>query len=180
MTSKSRFSSATVIFRLIDQYEKSLKETLQKHAPSAPWYNEEIGKAKRKRRQFERRWRASRLCVDRQMYVEQCQVVNSMIKNAKTSYYSSAISNNAHNQRYPTASSTIELVNNFADFFSNKIAVLRNELANESIPGNQLNSVEQQTQSVEVTVFQTVTKQEVEHFIEVVGKHAKDSTIYAH
>ena len=62
-------------------------------------------------------------------------------------YYSSAISNNKYNQKvlfntfdkllhrkpekcYPTTSSRTELVNNFGDFFSNKIAVLRNELAN--------------------------------------------------
>ena len=53
----------------IDQYEKTLKETLEKHAPlkrrtitlpqSAAWYNEKISKAKRQRRRFERRWRSS-------------------------------------------------------------------------------------------------------------------------
>jgi hypothetical protein len=67
-----------------------------------------------------------------------------MIKNAKTTYYSSVISSNAHNlkvlfstvdkllhrkpeKRYPTASSTTDLVNKFADFFSKKIAI-RNKL----------------------------------------------------
>ena len=53
---------------IVDQYEKTLKETLEKHAPIkrktitlrplAPWYNEEIGKAKRQRRRLERRWRS--------------------------------------------------------------------------------------------------------------------------
>ena len=42
---------------LVDRYENTLKETLQKHAPqerriitlrpSSPWYNEEIGKEKK-------------------------------------------------------------------------------------------------------------------------------------
>ena len=32
-----------------------------------------------------------------QLYVKQCEIVNAMIKNAKTTYYSSVISNNAHN-----------------------------------------------------------------------------------
>ena len=50
---------------LIDKYENMLKETLQKHTPlkqrlitihpSLPWYNEEIGKEKRKRTKLERR-----------------------------------------------------------------------------------------------------------------------------
>ena len=73
---------------LIDKYEKTLKETLQKHAPL-------------KRRLITirwRRWRTSGLCIDRQLYVKPCEVVNTMIKKAKTTYYTSIISNNAHNQ----------------------------------------------------------------------------------
>jgi hypothetical protein len=155
---------------LIDKYENTLKETLQQHAPQkrrtitlrplSPWYNEQIGQEKRNRRKLERRWRASGLCIDRQLYVKQCETVNVMIKNAKTTYYSSVISNNAHNQkvlfstvdkllhrkpekRYPTASSTTELVNNFADFFSNKIATIRKELAIDSSHCDQLNQEEQ-------------------------------------
>ena len=56
--------------------------------PSSPWYIEDIVKTKRKCRKLERRLRASRLCVDRQMYVEQCLVVNNMLKKAKASNYS--------------------------------------------------------------------------------------------
>ncbi|CAB4022830.1 Hypothetical predicted protein, partial [Paramuricea clavata] len=76
---------------LIDKYENTLKETLQQHAPQkrriitlrplSPWYNEEIGQEKRNRRKLERRWRASGLCIDRQLYVKQCETVNAMIKN---------------------------------------------------------------------------------------------------
>ena len=68
------------------------------------------------------------------MYVDQCQIVNKMRKDAKVSYYSSVISENALDpkilfnavdkllhrkveKRYRTALSTIELTNNFADFF---------------------------------------------------------------
>jgi hypothetical protein len=144
---KSNFSSDSELPTIIDQYEKTLEETLR---PSAPWYNEEIGKAKRHRRRLERHWRASRLYIDKEIYIKQCQIVNDMIKEAKTTYYSSAISNNKYNQKvlfntvdkllhrkpekcYPTTSSKTELVNNFGDFFSNKIAVLRSELANISI-----------------------------------------------
>ena len=57
--------------------------------------SEGIGDAKSKLRKLERRWRASRLCVDRQMYVDLCQIVNKMLKDAKASYYSSIISENA-------------------------------------------------------------------------------------
>ena len=64
-----------MILILIDKYENTLKETLQKHAPlkrrlitirpSSPWYNKEIGKEKRKRRRLESLWRTSGFCIDR-------------------------------------------------------------------------------------------------------------------
>ncbi|CAB4013870.1 Hypothetical predicted protein [Paramuricea clavata] len=154
---------------LIDKYENTLKETLQQHAPQkrriitlrplSPWYNEEIGQEKRNRRKLERRWRASGLCIDRQLYVKQCETVNAMIKNAKTTYYSSVISSNAHNQkvlfstvdkllhrkpekRYPTASSTTEL----------------------------RNQEEQYAQCVKFINFQEVTEHEIENVIDKVGK----------
>lgn len=59
----------------------------------------QFSKAKRKRRKLERHWRASRLSVDGQMYVEKCLVVDNMLKKAKASYYSSIISENASNQK---------------------------------------------------------------------------------
>ncbi|CAB4024715.1 Hypothetical predicted protein [Paramuricea clavata] len=180
---------------LIDKYENTLKETLQQHAPQkrriitplSPWYNEEIGQEKRNRRKLERRWRASGLCIDRQLYVKQCERVNAMIKNAKTTYYSSVISSNAHNQkvlfstvdkllhrkpekRYPTASSTTELVNKFADFFSNKIAIIWKELAIDSSHCNQRNQEEQYAQCVKFINFQEVTEHEIENVIDKVGK----------
>ena len=90
---------------LNEQYKNTLKETLKKHPPLrrhvitlrplAPLCHEGIGDAKRKREKLECRWRASRLCVNKQMYVDQCQMVNKMLKDAKPSYYSSIISENA-------------------------------------------------------------------------------------
>lgn len=86
---------------LNDKYENTLTEILQRHAPLkrrmitlrpfAPWHHEGISDAKRKRRKLDRRWRLSRLCVERQMYVDQFQVVNKMLRDAKASYYSSII-----------------------------------------------------------------------------------------
>ena len=93
---------------LIEQYENTLTKTLEKHAPlrrriitprpSAPWYHEG---AKRKRRKLERRWRASRLCVDtcRHWSAYIC-LVNKMLKDAKASYYSSIISENASDPKH--------------------------------------------------------------------------------
>jgi uncharacterized protein (UPF0305 family) len=78
---------------------------------------------------------------------------------------------------YCTSSKT-ELVNNFGDFFSDMIAVLRNELANISIYDNQLSPVELSTQCVEFRVFQTVTEQEVENIVDSMAKNLVNSTLH--
>ena len=67
--------------------------------PNAPWYNEDIGNEKRKKRRLERRGRSSRLESDRLSYIEQCSVVNTMLYKAKEFYYSSVIQDNAHDTR---------------------------------------------------------------------------------
>jgi hypothetical protein len=111
-----------------------------------------------------------------------------MIKNAKTTYYSSVISSNAHinqkvlfstvdkllhrkpEKRYPTASSTTELVNKFADFFSNTVAIIRKELAIDSSHCNQRNQEEQYAQCVKFINFQEVTEHEIKNAVDKVGK----------
>ena len=149
--------------------------------PSASWYNESINEAKRKRRRLEHRWRKSRLCIDRQLYAEQCKAVNDMLKQAKVSYYSSIISENKSNQsilfntvdkllhrkpekRYPTALSTLELSNTFADFFQKKIIAIRNELSTK-VPSVVQQHPEKQVAPVELTEFKVMTESEVDRLI---------------
>ena len=74
---------------LVDRYDKVLRDTMDTLAPvksrtivlrpNAPWYNEDIGSEKRKRRRFKRMWRSSCLESDRLSYIEQCRVVNTML-----------------------------------------------------------------------------------------------------
>ncbi|KAK7481998.1 hypothetical protein BaRGS_00026801, partial [Batillaria attramentaria] len=63
---------------LADLYNETLAHILDKHAPittkhvpahsSTAWYNPEIQKAKCRKRRAERKWRKSRLEIDRQLY----------------------------------------------------------------------------------------------------------------
>ena len=92
-------------------------------------------KAKRRRR--ERRWRATRLTVERQIYVEQCKHVSKCIYEAKTEYYCGVIAENQSDpkrlfstvnkllHRYDDAclntSDKSSLVSAFADYFTDKI-----------------------------------------------------------
>ena len=141
---------------LVDRYDNILRDTMDILAPvksrtivlrpNAPWYNENIGNEKTKRRRLESsRWRSSRLESDRLSYIEQCGVVNTMLYKAKEFYYSSVIQDNAHDTRllfrsidkllqrqtekhYPSADNDQQLAIAFADFFTTKIERIREEL----------------------------------------------------
>ena len=144
---------------LIENFENTLSNLLDTHAPikkrtiilrpHAPWYNDSIDVEKKKRRKLERRWCKSCLDIDKELYIVQCGVVNDMIKHAKSDYYSTIIAENKGNQKvlfktinqllqkkqdpcYPTSVSSIQLVNEFAAFFHDKISKMRCNLSTES------------------------------------------------
>ena len=91
--------------------------------------------------QLERRWRATRLTIDRQIYVEQCKHVNKCIYEAKREYYSGVIFENQSDPKrlfstvnkllhrrddvcLPT-SDKLSLVSAFADHFTDKILSIK-------------------------------------------------------
>ena len=144
---------------LVENFEITLTNVLDTHAPIkkrtitfgsyAPWYNDSIDVEKRKRRKLERRWRKSNLSTDRQLYITQCGIVNDMISDAKSIYYSSIIAENKGNQKvlfktidqllqrkqepcFPTSTSSEQLVNEFAAFFHEKISKMRCSLSHDS------------------------------------------------
>ena len=140
---------------LVDLYNKELSDILEQHAPlkkcivtlrpAAPWYSDEIRKEKSKRRKLERKWRTTRLTIDRQIYAEQCNTVNSLISSSKKKYYSSIIADHKSDQKVlfssfdkmlnrkpekllPHSETSNELANKFVDFFAEKITRIRNNM----------------------------------------------------
>ena len=140
---------------LVRQYNVTLRSMLDTHAPSktrtvtvrpySPWFTEEIATEKRKRRALERRWRSTGLPSDYRSFVFQCDVVNNLLRSAKTSYYRDVIESSNHDQRvlfetvdkllhtkvearYPSSSSDHTLANSFVNFFCEKIVSLRSSL----------------------------------------------------
>ena len=146
-------SPTTELSDLCAQYDSVLSSILNKHAPlrtrsislrpRAPWYTDDIRENKTKRRNLERRWRRSKLMIDRELYINQCNVVKKLIFEAKMNYYSKLISDAGSNsndlfrsidrllhrtpeKRLPTSTSPTDLANNFVHFFKNKIVNIRN------------------------------------------------------
>ena len=107
-TLKTDISNLTIIEsdninNIVDAYNSTLTKLIDEHAPKkhmtislrphAPWYSCAIAVAKRKRRQAERKWRGTNLIVDRDIYANERDAVNSMIAQAKKNYYTDKIEN---------------------------------------------------------------------------------------
>lgn len=133
-------------------YNSTLREILDKHAPEktrtvpsrprAEWYTDQIRQAKQQRRQYERLWRRTKLTIHREMLLDMKKKVNSMISEAKTAYFKTLILDNKGDQRklfsvvsrllgksqctiLPPGRQPSELVNEFSEFFSEKIMRIR-------------------------------------------------------
>jgi len=176
---------------LVDKYETELTRVLDIHAPekkqtitvrpTAAWCDGDIDREKRKRQKLERRWRKSRLVIDRELYKEQCKVITSLIKKAKKNNYSNIIQEHKGNQKVlfntvtrllhrntekcsPTALSSEVLANRFAVLFGQKIKVIRNDLFARYTPvANSL--VDAQACSAELTEFERMTEDQVKSLI---------------
>jgi len=149
------YTNCHSITDLTGKYETTLRSILDSHAPLkkkivtlrpvSPWYTEDIHQLKLTKRRLERRWRASRLQVDREIYTKHCQHVNTMMSNSKMTFYSSMIDQHKDDQKvlfsvvnkmlyrtpeklYPSSESSDKLSNDFADFFTHKIEKIRDEL----------------------------------------------------
>ena len=133
---------------LSDCYDNTLRSLLNQYAPvkeriitirpAAPWYSDNIKQEKAERRKLERRWRNTKLAIDRELYAEQCKRVNQLIHDSKMKFYSDVINENSNNQRVlfscfgkmlntsaakklPSHDCPINLANMFADYFDNKV-----------------------------------------------------------
>ena len=134
-----------VLGSLLDQHAPQKKCTL-KNRDKAPWLNDTILEARKKRRQTERKWRQTHLTVHRDIYKEQRLLVTSLIHEAKKEYYHNlvvekhgdqkalfSVINNlrANRQENPLPAhegSAQELAAEFSNFFSDKISKIHNDL----------------------------------------------------
>ncbi|XP_041453578.1 uncharacterized protein LOC121405554 [Lytechinus variegatus] len=141
----------TILNSLLDIHAPAKTRKVRDHRDS-PWYNSEITVEKRKRRQLERRWRSNgKLCIDRQMFQAQREVVNHLVESAKKSYYVGLINmcGNDTKKLYSTANRLLnrkqdsllprhtdsqELAQRFIHFFHSKIHKIQNSLTPDLTP----------------------------------------------
>ena len=137
---------------LVERHNTKLASLLNSHAPvrnkvvtlrpKSPWFTPEIKDQKAKLRRLERRWRKSRLTVDREIYTQQCAVVHRLIRESKAIHYTDLIEELESKPRelfgtletllkgrteklYPSCSSPQDLAYRFSDYFEEKINTIR-------------------------------------------------------
>ena len=148
--------------------------------PPAPWYTQEIALARQKRRQLERHWRKTKLTVDREIFVSQKLLVNSMLASAKVKYYADLVKNQSHNPRQlwetinslsgnikakilPDHESIFNLVNDFNSFFTNKVIQIRTGIG-VSDEFNDL-TYDVHSSAANMSVFHKVREADISHFM---------------
>ena len=129
---------------LIDKHAP-LRERVVTVSPKAPWYNSEIDTDKRMRRKLEHKWLKTKSQIDYDNFREQCAVVNDLILKSKETFYNGKIEDCDGDQnllfkvidkilhdndepQLPSYNSLDELVNKFADYFTEKIQCIREQI----------------------------------------------------
>jgi hypothetical protein len=157
------------------QYHSTITDALNTHAPISrktcstrvrqPWYNPDIHKARRERRRLERKWRTCKSEVHHDLYIAQNKVVNSMIDEAKVIHYKSKLESadtksvfklvkgllNNNKKVLPDHTSAKQLSDDFANYFSEKVAKIHSDLKSEQSRMSNVHNV------VDVSVDNTVS-----------------------
>ena len=98
------------------------------------WYNEAVVNARRLRRRSERRWRKTKSDADYQKYIDAKRAASESIALEKSRFYADKFDNcnakdmyrtvnellNVKSNNLPDCESTVELANNFCDYFLGK------------------------------------------------------------
>ena len=132
---------------LVTSYNSQLINIIDKHAPErqktiverpkVPWFSDTLRDHKRKYRHCERVWRTKRSAASLQQLRRACNYYQHLVRKAKSDYMSESVLNCGSDQgklyklintwfgkcqspEYPKHDSVRTLVENFADYFSEK------------------------------------------------------------
>ena len=113
--------------------------------PHAPWYSDDLRKAKQEKRRCERIYVKSGLTVHKEIFNAECDKYKDLLIKAKTNYHKTKLAGLDHRQLFrevdklcssaadrvlPSSESEEKLANDFATFFMEKIERVKNKLDN--------------------------------------------------
>ena len=176
---------------LLTQYDTTLRQLMDKHAPLktktvtirpvTPWYNNEIDKEKKKRRHLEKVWRKSKLTVHRESFKMQRNRVNELMQQSKEKHLNEVIAN-CENQKdlfqimnellvrkvapkLPSHDSVTELCSLFREFFSSKIKNARKPLDQHTPIADTPTTTEEIILQQSLNTFTPLTSQDIVKFV---------------
>ena len=179
---------------LATQYDSVVSDLVSIHAPlttrtvvprpPAPWYTSEIAFARKERRRLERRWRHTKLTVDREIFVAQKLVVNNMLHKAKADYYVNlvksksdnpkqlwttidSLSGNTKSKVLPDHDDLSSLANCFNMYFTDKVTQIREKIHASDRPGtvDDVDSAIPVSATAQMSVFQEIREEDIKHLI---------------
>ncbi len=174
---------------LASMYNSELQGIMDEHAPmktrvitlrpDTEWFTPVVRCAKQERRRAERLWRSSGLTVHREMFMERREKVNTLLKQAKASYYRSKITDCGSNTKelFKVVNTLLgkervaslpkrpvsQLVEDFGDFFIKKVKDIKASI--QSLDNATVPPISPITPQHHTTAFQPATEQEVRRII---------------
>ena len=178
-------SPANALAQLVDQYNSTLSELVDRHAPmkrsvlterpDISWMDEDIIAARKKHRQCERRWRQTRLTVHLDAFRAERDRVKDMIKQAKERIYADRIQQSSGPKEMfqvvnkvlgrerildlPDHDSLSDLLERFNGYFIDKIATIRQSLEQSEVQSARPEDTATATESL--TASQPASQKEV-------------------
>ncbi len=171
----------SLLTSLLDQHAPSTRRRVSRRA-SSPWFSTEgprLLEAKRERRRAERQWLKSGLTVHKQIFRAANKLVNTVVSEAKTAYFSAKIlasptSKNLFNvtnsllgktksSLLPSSSPLSELPQRFSDYFQNKVDTIRSNL--DSAPSHSPSIPDLPFTGTEWNSFHSVTVDDIREIL---------------
>ena len=173
-------------------YNTTLNNIVDSHAPEktrdfsvradTPWYNASLGREKRHRRKLERTFQRTKLTVDKQRLDIQKNKYNHLLAEAKKDYIKSKVQNtNSSKELFkvcnrllnkekttvlPSHQCTNELADKFVNYFTDKIAQIREHLIKSPAETpSHLKDVNPEFTGESLECFQCVSEDEVRKII---------------
>ena len=186
-SSTAELSSISSVAK-VNQYCDFLRTVLDKHAPpslrkvinhnSSPWLEsirDEISKAKRERRQAERKWRNTKLIIFKDLYRQAKHKVSKLVQTAKCKFYTERIAlapyrkelhqivntlSNRHPPKIlPTIYPSADNPRLFIRQFTNNVERLRASIASEHVTSTHVTETTAATFSSSENVLQLPVKE---------------------
>ena len=166
-----------VLVDLIDKYAP-IKTRLVINRPKAPWMNEEILKEKKIKRKCERKWRATKLPQDKEIFKVQKKKYDRLLRDAHTRYLSSLVIDNANDpkslfkiineflngkkkNKFPEHTSDETLAEDFSIHFCQKVAAIHTNLKGMKSYQDGTIIAEQRRYKTTLDCFREVTEEQI-------------------